>query len=98
MLVYCTVYDICVGGGPHQFFQGAPNPSHTHTHTHTISHHPLPTAVHNDHACTCFPSHITITNTHTHYLSSGLSPTHRRVLFSLATIKAFPSLPSFSRV
>ncbi len=27
MLVYCTVYNMCVGGGPHQyFFRGAPNP------------------------------------------------------------------------
>ncbi len=27
MLVYCTVYDICVWGGPASiFFQGAPNP------------------------------------------------------------------------
>ncbi len=27
MLVYCTVYDMCVCGGPTSiFFQGAPNP------------------------------------------------------------------------
>ncbi len=27
MLVYCTVYDMCVWGGPTSiFFQGAPNP------------------------------------------------------------------------
>ncbi len=31
---------------------------------------------------------ITITQSHTHYISSGLSPTHCRVLFSLATLQS----------
>ncbi len=33
MLVYCTVYDMCVCGGPKSiFFQGAPNPLATALH------------------------------------------------------------------
>ncbi len=33
MLVYCTVYDMCVWGGPTSiFFQGAPNPLATALH------------------------------------------------------------------
>ncbi len=34
MLVYCTVYEMCVCGGPTSiFFQGAPNPLATALHT-----------------------------------------------------------------
>ncbi len=42
MLVYCTVYDMCVCGGPTSiFFQGAPNPLATalpvcHLTCHTV--------------------------------------------------------------
>ncbi len=38
----------------------------------------------------------THTHTHTHYINSGLSHTHCWVLFSLATVNAFPSLPSLN--
>ncbi len=55
------------------------------------------TAVHNYHACTCFPSHNhhhPITHTHTHYLNPGLSATHCRVLLALLHTKRFPSILS----
>ncbi len=56
------------------------------------------TAVHNDHACTCLPSHNhhhPITHTHTHTLLKLWSfPYSLPSIVSPATYQAFPSIPS----